>query len=200
MALDHKATLVNLMGLAADASDEVIANSVSSFQTEMVQYKEMTDADIVRLENSNASLTTTNTSLSSENEKLTNSNKSLIEQLVNGDLAQYKDVITNADDVKAMLINNREGGLKVLKGLKLANAAPAAPVVATTPPPAPLHNSSRASQPGPVVSGADNSTEEFAIKITNRARELQKTSPGMGWNMAFLNAKAEVTAELQIAN
>ena len=181
------------MGLGADASDEVIANSVQSFQTEMVQYKEVTDSDIVRLENSNASLTTQSASLTADNLKLTNANKSILGQLVDNDMITHKDVIANEADVREMLLNDREGGLKLLNGLKLAKPTPPP----TPPKPAPLHNASLAAHPAPVVDGGNKVTEEFAIKITNRARELQSSNKGMGWNMAFLNARAECEANLQ---
>ena len=187
------------MGVPSDASDEVLANSVSQFQSEMVQYKEMTDGDLVRLENSNRTLTASNEQLTNSNTTLLNSNKSLTETLVNHDMEKFAGVISNSEDVKAMLLNNREAGLKFLNGLKLTNAAPAAPVEPKAPKAAPLHNSSKAAQPAPITNAAPQQTEEFAVKVTNRARELMNSTKGMGWNQAFLNARSEIEAGLQTA-
>ena len=202
MPIDYKNTLTNLMGIPADSSDDVIANSVSQFQSEMVQYKELTDGDMVRLENSTRQLTADNERLTNSNTALLNTNKTLTEQLVNGDMEKFKGVITNTDAVRAMLLNNREVGLAFLNGLKLTNAAPEAPVAPAAPKapkPAPLHNSAVASQPAPVTSAAPVQTEEFAIKVTNRARELMNSTKGMGWNQAFLNARSEIEGDLQKA-
>ena len=196
--MDYKQTLTQLMGVPADASDEVLANSVSQFQSEMVQYKEMSDADILRLENSTRTLTAANEQLTNSNTALLNSNKTMLETLVNSDLAQYSDRISDVEGVKAMLMNNREVGLKFLNGLKLANAAPA-PVAPKATKSAPLHNSKLAAQPAPITNAAPQQTEEFAVKVTNRARELMNSTKGMGWNQAFLNARSEIEAGLQTA-
>jgi len=189
------------MGVPADSSDEVIANSVSQFQNEMVQYKEVTDGDILRLENTSRQLVLDNESLKNSNTALLNTNKTLLETVVNSDMEKFKDVISNSDDVRAMLMNNREVGLKFLNGLKLTNASPApvAPAPVRSPKAAPLHNSSAAAQPAPVTNAAPIQTEEFAIKVTNRARELMNSTKGMGWNQAFLNARSEIESDLQQA-
>ena len=197
--MDYKQTLTSLMGVPSDASDEVLANSVSQFQSEMVQYKEMSDSDILRLENSTRQLTVANEQLTNSNTQLANSNKTMLETIVNADMEKFASVITNSADVKEMLMNNREVGLKFLNGLKLTNAAPAAPVEPKAPKAAPLHNSSKAAQPAPITNAAPQQTEEFAVKVTNRARELMNSTKGMGWNQAFLNARSEIEAGLQTA-
>jgi hypothetical protein len=204
MAIDYKSVLLNMLGLPENTDDAALSNSVQTFQNELVSYKEATDSDLVRLQNSEAALQSENAKLANSVTQLTNSNKSMLETLVNSDLAQYKDVIGNAEGVKEMLMNNREVGLKFLSGLKVTNAAPApvvAPVAAQPTRKAPLHNSSKASQPEPILNANNGiETEEFSVKIANRAREIQATNKGMGWNQAFLNARSEIQAGLQIAN
>jgi hypothetical protein len=203
MALDHKALLLNLMGLPENTDDAALTNSISAFQSDMVAYKEATDSDLVRLENSVRQATQTNEQLTAANEKLTNSNTQMLEVLINADVASFKDVISDEAGVKAMLMNNREVGLKFLNSLKLTNAAAPAPVIVADPKPtrkAPLHNSSKAAQPEPILNANQGETEEFSVKVSNRAREIQSTNKGMGWNQAFLNARAELVAGQQIVN
>jgi hypothetical protein len=198
--MDYKSTLLNLIGLPENADDSALANSINSFQAELCQYKEMTDGQLVSLETNLRNSTSENEALTAANEKLTNSNKSMLEVLVNSDLQTYADRISDVEAVKTMLMNNREVGLAFLKGIKITNAAPA-PVVDPKPTrKAPLHNSSKAAQPEPILNANQGETEEFSVKVSNRAREIQSTNKGMGWNQAFLNARAELVAGQQIVN
>jgi hypothetical protein len=202
MPLNYKETLINLLGVPSDTSDESLSNSVSEFTSSLVSYKEATDGDLVRLQNSEISLQSENEKLTNSVTSLTESNTKMLEVLVNADVAQFKDVISDEAGVKAMLMNNREVGLKFLNSLKLTNAAAPAPVVADPKPTrkAPLHNSSKAAQPEPILNANSGETEEFSVKVSNRAREIQSTNKGMGWNQAFLNARAELVAGQQIVN
>jgi hypothetical protein len=201
MALDYKQTLETLMGVPAGSSDEILANSVNEFTSSMVAYKELTDGQLISAEQNLMNSTKQVEQLTAANEKLTNSNKSMLESLVNNDVASFKDVISDEAGVKAMLMNNREVGLAFLKGIKLTNAAAPAPVADPKPTrKAPLHNSSKAAQPEPILNANSGETEEFSVKVSNRAREIQATNKGMGWNQAFLNARAEMVAGQQIVN
>jgi len=100
---------------------------------------------------------------------------------VEQDLVQYAPVIQDREAVKAQLLANREGGLKLLKSLK-----PAAPG-------AKLPN--RRDNPLPTGDGAGDeaaaAADQRAAKIRNRAAELRREQ-GVTFQRAWDLAEAEV--------
>ena len=187
--MDHKAELISILGAAADATDEAIANSITAFRSDLQKFKGDTEATIGRLENSLIEKDGVITGLKAEKETLTNSLAKSTEELVNRDLETYKDVIKDVPGVKAQLLTNRDTTIGFLNGLK----TPAAPAPAA--PAAPLHNSRVQHQPAPVVkTGSNKGTPEQVArtsKIANRTAELQK-SLGLSYQQAWNKAKAEV--------
>ena len=196
--MEFKDTLLNLMGLPADASDEVIQNSVATFQKEMVTYKEGADSEISKLTNAAAEAIADKDAAVEKANALLNSNKALTTALVEHDLDKFSAVIANRDEMREVLLNNRDSGLKILNGIKVQEVKPAAP--AKPAPAAPLHNYNKAAVPAPIVNGGGKpgETQEKAIKVSNRASQLRATTKGLSYHQAFLNARAEVEADEQL--
>lgn len=100
--MDYKAELLATLGLGADASDEAIGNKKS----ETVALKNRADA---------------------AEAKVATLEKAQLETLVEKDLDQLKDRITNREEAKTLLLKNREDGLKLLGLMK--PGAPTQPVL-----------------------------------------------------------------------
>ena len=185
MATEYKTVLAKLLGLKDDATDEAISNAAVTFQSEMVAWKTNTEAESETLSNrvteAEAAKDAAEEAVKLANAKVT----SLTEELVNSDMARFDAIITNKEDVKAQLIANREGTVKILNSIK-AQAAPAKD--------APLHNSRTAGTPAPVVDGDNQELSiDVAKKISNRAREIQATQK-VSFQQAFIAARGEVAA------
>ena len=108
---------------------------------------------------------------------------------VETDLTEFEGVIANRDEVKVQLLANREGTLKVLKGLKKPEVKPE-----TKPDSALLPNRRQGTLPtGLSADGAESAkAEQRAAAIRNRAAEIQKTVRGLTFTAAFARAEAEV--------
>lgn len=107
---------------------------------------------------------------------LQNRCKAFEAEAVERDLELHKHVIANRDEVKALLLANRDGTLKLLGALKKPAAATQAPT--------PLHNRLQAGQPDPARhNGADtiSARRNAAVQvIMNREKCDFKTA----WNQA----------------
>lgn len=138
-------------------------------------------AEIQKIKNRAAALETENGTLKTERD-------GLLTAQVEADLEKYKGVIKNRDQVKAQLIANRAGTLAVLESLQ-----PATPPAGQDK----ITNRGSASTPNGGATESDEkkaaAEKQRAAKIANRARELQKQSPGMKWGTAFEKAEAEFT-------
>ena len=184
--MDYKEQLIKLLGLEANGSDEAISNAATTFQADMVSFREDMETkvsnSVVAVKSAEAAAKTA----TEATDKIANEAKLMAEELVNVDLERYKDVIVNADEVKAQLISNRASTVAILKNVKTApKSAPAAP----------LHNAKTAGQPAPVTEPViNNVSEETAKKISNRASEMSKTL-GISHQQAWIRASGEVAKE-----
>lgn len=188
MPLDHKATLIGLLGLQNTATDEEIAVANSSFQADMVGYKEQMD-DIAKkskadVKEATDALTAANTEIG----ELKNRNKELLGELANRDIAEHKEIIADVEAVREALVSNRAGTLKFLNSIKAKAAQAPAPETAKEP----LHNSKTAAQPAPVSGEGTANAETDSKWVSNRARELQSSVRGLGHRDAFNMARAEL--------
>jgi phage I-like protein len=93
--MDYKAMLLKLLALPAEATDETIQNACASRDQEMT--------------NRAAEVTTLKTSVTA-----------LTADLVERDLKDFAGVIKDADGIRAALLQNRDGTLKVLRGLAVS--------------------------------------------------------------------------------
>lgn len=112
--MDYKAELLALLGLPAEATDEQITAAKAAKACEMENACKERDAMKNRAETAETKVKDLeNAALSAQVEK---------------DLDEYKDVIENRAEVKAQLMANREGTLKLIKSLRkpAAAVAPAA--------------------------------------------------------------------------
>lgn len=182
----HRETLVNLLGLQADASDEAIANAASTFQSDMVAFRTSMEEKVANAEaNAEESKTEAEAAKQAATE-IANEAKVMAEELVNYDLEKFKDVINNSDAVKEQLLRNRAATVALLSNIKTTiKAAPEAP----------LHNPQAAGQPAPVVNNtAPTPSKEQVQRISNRAMELAKTL-GISHQRAWTKAVGEVAKE-----
>ena len=189
--MDHKTQLIGLLGIGAEATDETIANSIAAFRKDLVDFKSEAEGRLTTLQNS---LLAKDGELTLANSKVTEVQGKLIkatEELVNRDMLEFKDVIKDETAVRTQLLANRDTTRAFLAGLKVTPAAPA-----TTPPPAPLHNSKIQNQPAPVVNAPVNSPEAIAAskKLANRAAELRKTL-GLSFQQSWTQAQGEIAKE-----
>jgi hypothetical protein len=169
--MDHKEILISLLGLPADSADEAIANAAKTFQSDMVAFKNESDETVASLTNRAETAEAAATTIANEA-------KAMAQELVEYDLEKYKDAISNTEDMKKQLLENRASTIAILKNVKLTNTAPK---------PAPLHDPKTAGQPAPVITNAPEVKAEMAKRISNRARELVNTlhvSHQQAWNMA----------------
>jgi hypothetical protein len=180
MPLDYKQTLINLIGANADASDEAIENSVRSFQTDMVAFKDETEESIRNLTSERDTYKNNAEVLMEANDELCNSNRTLTESLVEHDLAKYADVIVDRDSVREQLVSNRDETVKLLNSIRKGGDVPKAP----------LHNANGAGRPGDPTAGSTVVSSADAQKIMNRARDIQNTQR-VPFSIAFDRARRE---------
>jgi phage I-like protein len=107
------------------------------------------------------------------------------------DLKPFEALLADGkrDEVKQLLMANRDAGLKLLGALKPA------PTVTVITPPAPLPNRKSAVLPTTAESAASQEIER-AAKIRNRTCELQKAL-GISFRQAWEKAEAETPANVQ---
>lgn len=109
--MDFKQELLALLGLPAEASDEEIQTACAAKKQEM----EQAAAEKAELTAQNAELANRAAAAQAE---LARRDKAALEAAVEVDLEQFKPVIQNRDEVKAQLLADRPGTLKVLMALK----------------------------------------------------------------------------------
>lgn len=191
--MDYKALLIGLLGLQPEATDEEITAASSSFQNDMVAYRNQHDEIVQAAQAATEEAHTGLTNMTEERDELQ-------EELVNRDMDEYSDVIEEDDkeEVKAQLLANRKGTLKLLNSarksvekIKNNGNTPKGEKAGK------LHNSADAKNPDNAKilndDGKDcKSDTQQAAKIMNRARELQKDRPGMPLQNAFQQAQAEI--------
>lgn len=141
--MDYKGQVITLCGLSAGANDADITNAINSAAQKLNEHGTL-QARVSELEH--------------ERDELKNSNTKLMEFQVEADLKEHEAVIKNRDEVKAQLLSNREGTLKLLKALK--------PAVA--PAPKPLHNRAEAGTPEATSAGQD-----IVVKQTRAVKKYQ---------------------------
>lgn len=190
--MDYKALLIGLLGLQPEATDEEITAASSSFQNDMVAYRNQQDEVVQAAQAATEEAQTGLTNMTEERDELQ-------EELVNRDMDEYSDVIEEEDkeEVKAQLLENRKGTLKLLnsarKSVEKIKNDGKEPEGATA---GKLHNKAAATNPDNAKilnDGKEGSTDtQQAAKIMNRARELQKDRPGMPLQNAFQQAQAEI--------
>lgn len=114
--------------------------------------------------------------LEAEKSVLQNRCKTFEAEAVERDLDAHKDVIANRDEVKAMLLANRDGTLKLLGALKKPAASPQAPV--------PLHNRQKAGQPDPARHTGDDGISARRNAAVQVIINREKCDFRSAWNMA----------------
>ncbi len=185
--MDHKSTLIELLGLKPDATDEIIANTAKTFQNDMVEYKDGID-EALKLANSAKETAEADAKKSKEDaETLRNRNAELAKDIVEGDLSRFEAVIENKDATRKLLLSNRADTIVELEGRmkKLGDKAGKHP----------LHNRNNGNQPDIDPSGSQQATDDVKAKmIRNRAREMQNSNRGMSWSQAWSAAQTEVSA------
>ena len=170
--MEHKLILCSLLGLAATATDEAIQNRVTEFKDE----QKTRDNQIAELETGK------------------NREKEHLEQLAERDLETYKDVIKNRDEMKELLITNREPTLKLLENLNLGGAtSTSAQESQTEGNPKVVFNRGSAKTPENVVTKANAAEDAKAAFIQNRASELMKTDSNLTLAQAYQRAETECT-------
>lgn len=110
--MDYKAELLALLGLPAEATDQQIADAKAAKACEMQNACNEKDA-------------MKNRAVTAETKLLDYEKAALIVQ-VDKDLDEHKDVIANREEVKAQLLVNREGTLKIIKSMRKPEVMPAA--------------------------------------------------------------------------
>lgn len=163
--MDYKAKLIELLGLGADAADADIEAAIAAKQADVANEeaeaeKKKTDEVCNRLRN-----------------RVKELEAAALTQKVDATLKDFEGVITNREDVKAGLMANFDGTLKVLRAMKTAA----------------LPNRRDGKLPANDAGGQDDSAARAqAAKIRNRAKEIQATNRGLSFTSAFERAKAEI--------
>jgi hypothetical protein len=155
--------LKELLGLPADATEDQIIAAVEALKAPAAELPEIKN----RLKAATTELAT------------------LRDAQIEGDLEAHKDVITNRDAVKAVLVANRAAGLAMLQGLKLA-----------TPAAQPERITNRSTAKTPDALGAEQAAKAdnaLAAKIRNRAAEIERTER-IPFKRAFAKAEREFSA------
>jgi hypothetical protein len=102
--MDYKAELLAMLGLPAEATDEDITAAIAAKKTELENA--CTDRDAMKNRAESAEL------------KIAQIEAQALETQVNADLDTYKDRIKNREEVKAQLLANRAGTLKLLDAMQ----------------------------------------------------------------------------------
>ena len=107
--MDYKAELLALLGLPAEATDEQIAAAKAQKACDMENACKERDAMKNRAETAEG--------------KIIVFEKAALSAQVEKDLDEHKDVIENREEIKAQLMANRDGSIKILKSLRKPAAA-----------------------------------------------------------------------------
>ena len=98
--MDYKAELLAMLGLPAEATDEQITAAKADMENKCKEHDAMM-----------------NRAVSAET-KIKDLEKAALTVQVEKDLDEHKDVIENRDEVKAQLMANRDGTLKIIKSMR----------------------------------------------------------------------------------
>ena len=164
-SMDFKAQLLALLGLGADATDEQIAAAVAA-KKETLANCAATAAERDQLKNRAETAEAT----------LAQHAQAALAAQVEADLDTHKDVIANRDEVKAQLLANREGTLKILLAMRKPAAA--------TPPDA-LRNRATRTPDGSTLPNRAEEQRNFVNSV--RAREKSAGRPcdfNRAWDIA----------------
>lgn len=169
-----KDQLLKLLGLPADATDEVITTACNKFvatrTTEMAA----------------------STTLKNRIAELETQNKELLAAAIEHDIADNADLIEDKEAFRALLVANRESALATIaalkKGLKPStnNKGKAGEKVQP-----PLHKANNRNTPAPVTAPENSEDGKLARKISNRAIELRKSNPSMSFHQSWELAEGE---------
>ena len=188
----HTKMLLTLLGLSEGASDDAIQNRFNEVRPELMTNRQT----ISGLEAERDSLKKDKDALENRVGTLEKSNETMLKSAVETDLEKYADVIKDKDAMRATLIENREGTLKILDGLKLDSKS-GGQENNNGGTHTPMHNRDQEASKGTPGSGGEQGRTSMAqlseaetTKITNRANELVKTL-NIGFRDAFDRAKAE---------
>ena len=151
----------------------------------MVTWKNTLETEAEVLRNSSKEAAESAKTLKSENDTLKISNKKLADELVEHDLEKYSNRIKDKASVREQLLSNRDATIKTLEAIEV-------PVEKTPRPAERLHNSANGNSPKDALTNNEHRfTQQDAKRISNRAREMQKTL-GISHGQAFELAKAEI--------
>lgn len=161
--MDYKANLIKLLGLGADAADADIEAAIAAKQAAVANEKseaekKETEEEVNRLRN-----------------RVKDLEAAALTQKVDATLNEFAGVITNREDVKAGLMANFDGTLKVLRGMKTA-ALP-----------------NRRDGKMPAGDAEDPAARSQAAQIRNRAKEIQASNRGLSFTAAFQMAQNEIS-------
>jgi hypothetical protein len=175
-----KNLLAPLLGVAADAADTAFIEAVTQLKNR---------SGIVVAIGSELGIQE-EAKLLDEVKSLKNRNSALLTSLVESDLAEFKDLVTNPDEVKKQLLANRDGTLLILRGLKK-------PAAETPPGKKPLHNRANPNTPeGKEATEALKKDEQRVTRIKNRAAGLQKDAKRDGKRLSHALAWEQATREI----
>jgi len=152
---DMKDKLAPVLGLAADAADDAVVAKVTDL-VNRAQQAETLQARVTELETAE------------------------LARKIEADLAEFKDVIQDAEAVKTQLLANRDGARKLLLGLRKVPASGAQ-----------LPNR-RSGTPPDGDPGAGSRDGKRAAAIRNRASEIARTQRGVPYSTAWNLAQREL--------
>lgn len=159
-SMDYKAQLLALLGLPAEASDEQITAAVES--------KTKTERDAAADRETLQNRATAAEAKASELETWKQGRlRADLEIQVETDLETHKDVVENRDEVKAQLLVNRDGTLKVLTALRK-------PAAGNPPPPALRNNAAKAPD------GLTDDAQKLRNRRADQDRVISETQKKFG--------------------
>lgn len=203
MPLDYKSKLTELLGLPAEATDddiikkcdEVMKNaSIVATEAEAAKKaKAENDGKIIKMESDMANKCVETEKLTNRVVALEKENSELLGSVVERDLIEFSEVISDAPAMRQRLMANRADTRAFLLSIKK-------PAPVTPPKPGdkrdPLYNRNTAGQPKPVDQSGqgDPKAKEIAEKVANRTKQVM-ANRRMPYPQAFRVAKAEILKE-----
>lgn len=182
-AMNERLLLTELLGLAGTADDAAITAGIATLRANI------------------ANATRDKTELVDVKNRLTDSEKTvtkLTADLIEKDLVEFDAVIENKDDIKAALVANRDGTLKILRGLKPQKQEKTSGGKAEDRRNhKPVFNRERdgGRNPGPADADPEDPTkrDEIIVKVRNRKAEILSKNPRVG----ELNATNQAIREIE---
>jgi hypothetical protein len=166
--MDYKVKLIAMLGLAADATDEQIATALAAKTAAPPPEKAAANSE------SGATLDAVTAERDALKARIAELEAKLLEEQVEKDLDENKDVIANRAAAKAVLLANRENGLAMLKALRNPDAGQA------------LHNRADARTPSANAVEGDSAAslaekQRTAVLIIKNREKCTNTA---AWNIA----------------